>query len=357
MKRLIFSLVLLLLLNYTYAQQTADSALFYPVADTLSDIRFFDNEEALTITLKYDISSFIRTKAKGEYFPAELIIHLTDSTSIVKNIRLKARGNFRRGHCFFPPIYLNFKTDPIEQTELAGIKKIKMVTHCSASKAYRAYVLREFMAYKVYTILTENSFRVRLLNINYIDTGKKERHYEQIGFLIEPMDLLTKRLNAVEVRQEIMLGKNLLPEETTFVALFEYFLGNTDWRFNGGHNMKYIKLSELLKPYPVPVPYDFDHAGFVNTSYAMSQTWSSARKVTDRDFLGYCQENEDVYRKAIDLFNTKKDEIINTIETFEYLDVKDKKHILSFVNEFFVLAERPQDLIWKLKNECRDIDF
>lgn len=357
MKRLIISLLLLFLLNYSYAQENADSALFYPVADTLSNIRFFDNEDPLTITLKYDISSFIRTKAKGEYFQAELIIHPTDSTTIVKDIRLKARGNFRRGHCFFPPIYLNFKTDPINQTELAGIKKIKMVTHCSTSKAYREYVMREFLAYKIYNILTESSFRVRLLNINYIDTGKKKSHFEQIGFLIEPMDLLTKRLSAVEVRQEIIRGKNLLPEESTFVALFEYFLGNTDWRFNGGHNMKYIKLSELLKPYPVPVPYDFDHAGFVNTTYALPQEWSSAKKVTDREYLGYCQQNKENYLSAITLFNNKKEEIIRTINTFEYLDNKSKSEVMKFVNDFFRMAEEPELFIRKLQGECRDLDF
>ncbi|WP_297097602.1 hypothetical protein [uncultured Draconibacterium sp.] len=357
MKRLIISLLLLLLLNYSYAQQNADSALFDPVSHTLSDIRFFDNEEALTITLKYDISSFIRTKAKGEYFPAELTIHPTDSTSVLKNIRLKARGNFRRGHCFFPPIFLNFKTDPIEETELAGIKKIKMVTHCSTSNAYQAYVFREFLAYKIYNILTENSFRVRLLNINYIDTGRKERNYEQIGFLLEPMDLLVKRLKGVEVRQEIMQGKNLLPRESTFVALFEYFLGNTDWRFTSGHNMKYIKLAELQKPYPVPVPYDFDHAGFVNTSYSMPQTWSSVEKVTDREYLGYCQQDEENYLQAINLFNSKKEEIIRTIETFEYLDKKNKNQVLKFVDDFFRMAEEPEILIRKLQGECRDLDF
>ncbi|WP_319500393.1 hypothetical protein [uncultured Draconibacterium sp.] len=357
MKSLFTVLCLVVFLNFTFAQQEKDSALFEPIGQTLDNIGFFDVDEPLKITLKYDITSFVKHKAKGEYLPAELAIYPTGTDSIVKDVRLKARGNFRRGHCSFPPIYLNFKTDPINQTELEGIRKVKMVTHCNSSKGYQAYVMREYLAYRIYNILSDNSFRVRLLDIDYIDTGKKKRHYQQKGFLIEPVELVTKRLHAIEVNSDVVFGKDVSPDEGTLVALYEYFIGNTDWRFKGGHNMKYIKSMDVVTNYLIPVPYDYDHAGIVNTSYAMPQEWSKADKVTERDYLGYCQTNEDNYREAIDLFNAKKDEIINTIETFEYLDMKDKKNILSFVNEFYVQAKQPKNLIWKMKNECRDIDF
>ncbi len=357
MRSLIISLIFLFLLNYSFAQVETDTSLFEPVADTLTNIQFFDSDEPLVITLKYDITSFIRNKAKGEYLPAELSIYPTNSDSIVKNIRLKARGNFRRSHCFFPPIYLNFKTDPIGKTELEGIKKMKIVTHCSSSKAYNSYVMREYLAYRIYNILTDNSFRVRLLDINYVDTGKKQRNYKQKGFIIEPVELITKRLKAVEVRSEVVFGKDILPDEGTLVALYQYFIGNTDWRFKGGHNMKYIKMMETLTSLVVPLPYDYDHAGFVNASYAIPQEWSSADKITERDYLGYCQKDEHYYRETIDLFNEKKEDIITTIETFEFLGKRDKSELLMFVNEFYKMAEYPDYLVRTLKNECRDIDF
>ncbi|HYQ58143.1 MAG TPA: hypothetical protein VEP89_12455, partial [Draconibacterium sp.] len=357
MKNLFTVLSLFVFLNFAYAQQEKNSSLFDPIDQTLENIGFFDEDEPLKITLKYDISSFIRHKAKGEYLPAELAIYPAGSDSIVKNIRLKARGNFRRGHCFFPPIYLNFKTDPIENTELEGIRKIKMVTHCRLSKAYQSYVMREYLAYKIYAILTNNSFRVRLLEINYIDTGKRERHYQQMGFLLEPVDLIAKRLNAIEVKSEAVLGKDVLPCEGTLVALFQYLIGNTDWRFRNGHNMKYIKAMNVVTEYVIPLPYDYDHAGLVNASYALPQEWSSADKVTERDYLGYCQEDEDCYKEVISLFNEKKEEILTTIETFEYLDKRDRKQVLSFVNQFFVMSEQSERLIRTLKSECRDIDF
>ncbi|MDX8337915.1 hypothetical protein SLH46_01895 [Draconibacterium sp. IB214405] len=357
MKSLIISLIFLSLLNYSFAQQQTDTSLFEPVADTLTNIRFFDKEEPLKVTLKYDITSFIKHKSKGEYLPAELAIYTSDNDSVIKNIRLKARGNFRRSHCFFPPIYLNFKTDPIDKTELEGIKKIKIVTHCNMSQAYKSYIIREYLAYEIFNILTPNSFRVRLLNVNYVDTGKKKRNYKQIGFLIEPIDLITRRLNAVEVNENIIVGKNVLPVEGTLVALYQYFIANTDWRYKGGHNMKYVKSMETLTNNVIPLPYDFDHAGFVNTSYAIPQDWSGASTITDRDYLGYCQTNDETYHRAINLFNEKKPEVIAAIESCELLDKRDKKEVLTFVNEFYKMAEYPEYFIRTLKNECRDLDF
>ena len=53
------------------------------VTDTLPDINIFDGEEPMHLTLKYDITSFIRNKMKGEYLDAELRIEYKDYTTSV----------------------------------------------------------------------------------------------------------------------------------------------------------------------------------------------------------------------------------------------------------------------------------
>lgn len=330
-----------------------ENDLFDPVAETLNVESIFDDEEALDLTLKYDITAFIKNKQKGEYLPAELTIHINENESIVKEIRLKARGNFRRGHCFFPPIYLNFKTDPIENTDLAGIKKIKMVTHCSSGKSADGYIMKEYLAYKLYNQITENSFRVKLLNINYIDTGKKERNYQRRGFLIEPLDLLIKRTNSVEIQPEYVREEHALQFETDLVALFEYLIANTDWRIKGGHNMKYIKSLTSVTPQVIPVPYDFDYSGFVGTHYSFPQEWTSIDDVTEREYLGYCRQDEEDYRRAIEVYREKQDEIIENIQNFEYLDHREKKNLISFCDEFFRLVNDPNSFVSILSQECR----
>jgi len=339
------------------AQENENQSLLEPISQTIDEVSFFDNDDPLNLTLKYDITSFIKNKYKGDYLDAVLILHLSETDSIVKNIRLKARGNFRRGHCFFPPIYLNFKTDPIQNTELENINKVKLVTHCSTSKTYKNYIFKEYLAYRVYNQLSDNSFRVKLVNVNYIDTGKKGRNYREVGFLIEPMELLVKRTNSVEVNPRIVKGIDVKEEDMDRVAVFEYFIANTDWRIKTGHNMKYIKNIEELTTKVIPVPYDFDYSGFVNASYAIPQEWTSLEKVTQREYLGYCRNSDNNLLQAIDQFLQNKEAIYSLINGLQLLSEKERKQLQDFVTGFYKGAESPGRLLSTLKRECKDIDF
>ena len=210
MKYLILNFVLIVSFS---ASAQKDSVYISPVSDTLDyENRIFDNEEPLNITLRYDISAFIKLKAKKEerYFPAELVIHISETDSITKNIRVKARGNFRKNHCFFPPIHLSFKTDKIKVDGFDEVNKIKMVTHCKSSNMYEQYVLKEYLAYRLYNMITDNSLKVRLLRIKYEDTGKRRQHSIKYGFLIEPTKLLARRKECVEVEMKGLDRKSVV---------------------------------------------------------------------------------------------------------------------------------------------------
>jgi len=328
------------------------------VSDTVPDIDFFGTDTPLKISLKYDISSFVRNKLEAEYLDAELLINYDNFAPIIKKIRIKARGNFRRGECAFPPIFLNFKTDSITNTELAGMQKIKIVTNCSPSEKSENYIFKEYLAYKLYNILSDNSFRVRLLDITFIDTGKKKKNYQQHGFIIEPVELVAKRTNSVLVNAIFVKGPNIVSEDADRVALFQYMIGNTDWRFKGGHNMKYMKSLDVVTDKVIPVPYDFDFSGFVNTSYSAPQEWTNGiSDVRQREYLGYCRDDEEDYLKTISLFNEKKEKIEETIANYNFLAEKDKKILGDFVHGFYKAISQPQKFIPTLKRECRNDEF
>ncbi len=353
MKSKVLYLLAFLIPLFLHAQDTLNYTTLSEVSDTVPNIDIFRNDELLHLSLKYDITSFIKNKQKGEYLDAELTVSYKDIPPVIKNIRLKARGNFRRGQCPFPPIYLNFKTDPIKNSELKGSKKIKIVTHCSQSKSYDIYLLREYLAYKLYNQLTDNSFRVKLLDITYIDTGKKQKNYHNYGFIIEPLELVAKRNESVEIEPVIVRGENIIEENADQVAVFEYMIGNTDWRFKGGHNMKYLKSLNQLTDKVIAVPYDFDFSGFVNTNYSFPQEWTSLKDVRTREYLGYCRNSNDDYRKTINLYLTKKDEILETIQSFKYLNEKEKKSLIKYLEDFYNELSRPEKFISLLKTQCR----
>lgn len=359
MKKILFTIFVFTIPFLVFAQNIdsisvdslSNNFYFEPVVDTIPDLNIFENESPLNITLKYDITSFMRNKQKGEYHDAELQIHYDDNQTINKNIRLKARGNFRRDNCIFPPIHLNFKTDPIESSELMG--KIKLVTHCKSVKGYEDYILKEYLAYKLYGVISEYSFRVRLLNISYIDTGKRKKKYESLGFLIEPLEILSKRKEAIIVDPTVIRRDNVIEELADQVALFQYMIANTDWRIKGGHNIKYIKLLNLYTTKVVPVPYDFDFSGFVGTSYSFPQTWTSIQSVKEREYLGYCRKTDEAYLKNIKKFNDKSEEIFETIDSCLLLDDKEKERLSSFIQDFYHKLSKPDKFVRTLRNQCR----
>jgi hypothetical protein len=72
------------------------------------------------------------------------------------------------------------------------------------------------------------------------------------------------------------------------LAIFEYIVRNTDWAVPIFHNIKLIKkLDSLSSPIPFVVPYDFDDAGAVNTSYAIPFEELPNKHVTERYYLGF----------------------------------------------------------------------
>jgi len=336
---------------------TLNNQVLGEVSETFQPEGFFDGDEPLKITLKYDITSFIKNKNKAEYMDAELIVYNKNEAPITKNIRIIARGNFRKGQCYFPPLFLNFKTDTIKRTELQGMNKIKVVTHCTTGKNNDLIVLKEYLAYKLYNTLTEKSFRVRLLDITYIDTGKKQHQYQEMGFVIEPVGLVAKRNNCVLIEPTIVRGENLVEEDADRSALFQYMISNTDWRFKGRHNTKYMKSLTDITSKVMAVPYDFDFSALVDASYAFPQAWSTSESLFQRDYMGYCRNNDEEYLKNIRYFAQHEEKIMKTIASFSYLPEGEIKDATKFIGGFFESIKNEKSFVNNIKNQCRTIDF
>ena len=343
--------------NNTNVSDTIAGQMLGEVSDTVQTENLFDSDVPLKITLKYDITSFVKNKSKAEYIDAELQVFYNENQPITKNIRIQARGNFRKGQCYFPPLAFNFKTDPIVRTELKGVKKIKVVTHCTTGKNNDIIVLKEYLAYKLYNILTEKSFRVRLLDINYIDTGKKKQEFREMGFIIEPVELVARRNNCVLIDPLVVRGENLIEKDADRSALFQYMISNTDWRFKGGHNTKYMKSLTDITDKVIAVPYDFDFSAFVDASYAFPQSWSTSESLFERDYMGYCRTNDEAYIENIRFFVDHKEKILNAIANFSYLPESELKRNSKFVEEFFNAIANEKRIVNNLKSQCRFLDF
>jgi len=355
MIKIFFQIFLIAFLVSSTAAQNDSTLVPTDIPDN-SDKNFglFENEDLLEIILRFDLSTYLRTKPKKDYLKANISFPVNGTDSINENIRLKTRGEYRHLNCYFAPIVLNFKKVDFGYEDLNMISKIKLVTQCQSGTDNSNYILREYLIYKLFNVLTDTCFRVRLLKVIYIDTERKRKPISQYGILIEPLDMLTARTNTVEVKSLGLTQKDIFPYLMDRLAIFNYMIGNYDWGVPGQHNIKIIK-PLVLDPEgrAIAVPYDFDWTGLVNATYAVPAENVGIQSIRERMFVGICRSRE-VYQKDLEIFIEKKDEFYRVIDEFPYLDRREKKEMTGYIDEFFNDLTRKSRLIDIFMNSCKN---
>ena len=99
-------------------------------------------------------------------------------------------------------------------------------------------------------------------------------------------------------------------------------IGNGDYSVTRRHNLMILDLGTPGRMGLVPVPYDFDFTGLVNTVYASPREELGISSVRERYFLGPCR-SPDLYTRVIEDFRSLREEILDLILGFEYLDEED----------------------------------
>ena len=190
----------------------------------------------------------------------------------------------------------------------------------------------------MYNIISPYSFRVRLVRIKYIDTGRENKEYVNWAFLIEPEDIMVKRLGAFPFKQD-RFGISLTEAyNTDLMSIFQYMIGNSDYSITGRHNLKLIIKNEDLQQQIIPIPYDFDYSGLINAQYAVPGEELGIKSVTDRYYLGLCR-NEEQYDTVIDYMFERKEEILDLFISCEYLSNNANKSAIAYLEEFYKMAE------------------
>jgi hypothetical protein len=352
MKKLIF-IQTILALFFVLPAFSQNDAIDSPLAavDTLQqDFGLFTKNDILNLSLRFDITQYTRKKPKDEYLKAILTYHINKDDSINKEIKLMSRGEMRNGYCSFPPLRLNFKKTEFQKADLNKIEKLKMVTHCQYGN--EEYLFKEYLIYKLYNVLTDNSFRVRLVKIEYINTYKKSKSINTYAFFIEPIEMLSERTNSVEVNSVNLTQKNVIPEMMDRLAIFNYMIGNTDWSVPNLHNCKVLSsLSFDSSNLGMIVPYDFDYSGLVDASYAIPYEPLGLESVRQRRYVGICR-TEDVYINALKEFSDKKEEFYKVINEFPLLKEKEKIKMTSYLDSFYSGFDKRNSIVYDILSGC-----
>jgi len=316
----------------------------------------FDTDDPLELTLKADLKPLLKDRGENRsYHSATLTYFAEDSATVSLDIKAKTRGIFRRkfGNCDVPPLMLNFKKKQVEQTLFANQDKVKLVTHCrNKQKTYEQYLLQEYLAYRVYNLLTDKSFRVRLARMTYQDSTGKRGPFTEFAFLIEDEEIMAKRNKGivVDTQGKTVQQRSIDAEHMVLVAVYQYMIGNTDWSLPGLHNIALIQLEGISDP--IAVPYDFDFSGLVNAHYAIPAAQVSIKTVRERIYRGFCRPEVDLM-SILARFNQQREAIYALYQNNAFLDRKQIKNTLSYFDEFYEIINNPKKIKWAILDACR----
>ena len=334
--------------NYSLAQTAVPDS-------SKKSFRLFADDKIIDITLRFDLTSYFRTKPTVDYLKANMTIHLSKTDSISRDIGLRTYGTFRNKYCQFAPIELNIEKAHFGYSDLDKMFRLKMIPECTSGTENKNYILKEYLAYKLFNVLTDTSLRVRLVTVNFIDTEKKRDPIHKYGFFIEPVEMLTARTSSVQIESANLKQKDIVPDVMDRLAIFNYMIGNYDWSVPGLHNILVIKPLVIESTgLGIAIPYNFDWTGLVNASYAIPSKDVGIKNVRERIFEEICRSKE-VYMKDLERFSSKKDEFYRVVNEFHYLDQKEKKNVIDYLDGFFnQLAGNKDMLINTLINSCKN---
>ena len=314
----------------------------------------FLSDEPLYLTLSMDIRTVIRDIEEEGSHPAELSYKDQDGVDIKLPLKVKVRGNFRKDptHCNFPPLRFNFSSSTVKNTVFEGQDKVKLVTHCRSRKdLYEQNVLKEYLAYKLYNLFSEESYGVRLVHLTYADTKGKVDTLKKMAFLLEPNEQLERRSGCEIFKVERVPLNRTHKEKTIKMSVFQYLIGNTDWSVWALHNV--LLLKENQTALPIVVPYDFDWCGLVNAPYARPAEHLPISSVRQRLYRGYCRPDADL-QPVLDEFRLHRDKIYQTCQDIPFLTQKELGQIIKYIDQFYKILDNPRAIEVEFHRNCRN---
>lgn len=311
----------------------------------------FQDEKPLTARLNYAMSKIKNSENDTTYFSSVLAYKNEKDGWDSLAITLRARGDFRRKHCFFPPLRLKIKKNDAKETPFAGNKSLKLVVPCMVAKNSHDLIMKEYLCYQIYKAVTPYSFNTRLVDITLGNvSGKQTKTYPVLAFFIEDDDLMAKRLDG-----KVIDSINVRPyqfHDTSAIRhdFFEFMVANTDWSSTFFHNIKVIQTAS--KKY-IAIPYDFDMAGVVNAPYSVADESLNITSVRERLYRGFCRSDglTEFMRAEYIRLEPKIIEVINRFEGS--LDPKEFAGVRKYMDEFFTILKDDRKFKQSIAQKCR----
>jgi len=324
----------------------------------------FQSDEIVKAVLTAPISQAYgqRSQEVRIYFPGQWTYLNSDGESQMLNVSIRTRGNFRRKNCALPPLQLNFKKSQVKETLFKKQNKLKLVAPCQNGPESQQHVLMEYMAYRIFEILTDRSFGTRLMRLSYIDSDEKRSSWTDLVFVIEDADDMAKRLDFDPLRVVYNEFDQLDQPTAALVELFQLMIGNNDYSILKGpdgeyccHNIEMF-IDEELAGKRIAIPFDFDMSGLVYADYAAPPAHLPIKSVRARYYRGLCQPPE-ILDAAIAHVLSKQEEIMTLFKGTEELSRLSRNRTSSYMGKYFELLKDKDKIDQVIIGRCRGMDL
>ncbi len=292
----------------------------------------FEATEPLEMSISGDIKTLMKDRSDEPKLHS-ISIKLTEKgqKAAVFAAEARTRGHFRRtrGRCEWMPLMLHFSQNGEQSaTVFRDQKKTKLIMPCRDGD----YVVREWLAYRLFNLFTEQSFRARLIKLTLVDDKNDKKHEPFLALLLEEADQLANRNSMISIEKKLR-PKELDEKSFMRLAVFQYMIGNTDWSVQYLHNIRIMAKDSTSTP--VAVPYDFDHSGLVDAPYAKPAEALFINSVRERLYRGYCVKDKKTFDPTIAECMAAKPKIYAEIDSAIYLNEKSRKQIAEYLDSFF----------------------
>jgi len=324
MKRLIFALALL-----AFGASSVMAKVPKPATP------LFASDTPIQLTIKGPMSSLATNRAAVAR-PATMSVN-----GVTYPITLTPRGITRlsKETCEFPPLRVDL-TQPAPPGSLFEHQKhLKLTVFCKRAAEFQQKILLEYSAYRLYNLITPESFRARLANIDYVDESGRP-YISRVGFFVEDFSEVAKRNGMTQAHMGSLVPLTQIdPAAGARFAIFEDMISNYDWSMRAGpkgteccHNARLMSSApgSLL----TPVPYDFDYSGLVDAPYAIPPEGIPVNDVRQRDYRGYCAHQDQARAIAAQL-SARRGEFTGLFATIPGLDPREQGKAASFIQGFF----------------------
>ena len=318
----------------------------------------FADDAPLALRLEGPFAAVKRSADDPQYSPARLSYVGSDGAAIALDLRVRARGKSRLAACSFPPLLLNFRTGELDDTLLEGQNRLKLVTHCEPRETNAQWVHLEYLAYRVLNLVTDSSLRARSVEVTYFDTEREREVASGPGILLEDEEQFAERQNWQLIKEQTLKRARYDQSALALVGTFQYFIGNTDWSAVAPstgtseccHNVIPLARNDGVL---VPVVYDFDSSGIVDTSYALPDERLGINSVRQRLYRGTCLDPA-ALQASFEPFRTHRQEIRALYESYPKLTKRSRESALTYIDQFYEVLADPKRVERAFRSGCSE---